>query len=76
MARKMKEFYNLRGQHSDSLRAGWTGIESRWEEKFSAPIYTDQGAHTASCKKGHRFFPWVKAARVWHHPLPSTAEVK
>ena len=48
------------------------GIESRWEERFSAPVQTGPGAHPASCKMGTGSFPGVKSGRdvtLTPHPL-------
>ena len=58
MAREMKDLYNLGGRDTSvGIATGYgldgPGIESRWEAKFSAPIYT--GANTASCTKGTGF---------------------
>jgi len=36
--------------------------------RFSAPILTGPGAHSASYTTGTRFFPGVKVARAWHWP--------
>jgi len=38
-------------RYSDWLRAGRSGIESRWGRDFS-PVQTGPGAHPASCKMG------------------------
>ena len=48
------------------------GIESRWGEKFSAPVQTSPGAHPASCTMGIGSFPGVKSGRgvtLTPHPL-------
>ena len=48
------------------------GIESRWGGRFSAPVQTGPGAHTASCTMGTRSFPGVKSGRgvtLTPHPL-------
>ena len=53
------------------LRAGWSGIESRWGRDFP-PVQTDPGAHPASCKMGNGSFPGVKCGRgvlLTTHPL-------
>jgi hypothetical protein len=53
------------------LRAGRSGIESRWERDFP-PIQTDPGTHPASCKIGTGSFPGVKCGRgvlLTTHPL-------
>jgi len=39
------------------------GIESRWGARFSAPVQTGPGAHTAPFKKGTGSFPGVKSCR-------------
>jgi hypothetical protein len=44
------------------LRAGRSGIESRWGRDFP-PFQTGPGAHPASCKMGTRSFPGVKCGR-------------
>jgi len=53
------------------LRAGRSGIESRWGRDFP-PVQTDPGAHRASCKMGTGSFPEVKCGRgvlLTTHPL-------
>jgi hypothetical protein len=53
------------------------GIGSRWEAKFSAPVQTGPGAHTASYTIGTGSLPGVKRpGRGVGHPHPSSAEVK
>ena len=54
-----------------------TGIEYRWEARFSAPVQTGPGAHTASYTTGTSAFPGVKRPRrgVDHRP-PSIIEVE
>ena len=44
------------------LRAGRSGIESRWGRDFP-PVQTGPGAHPASCKMGTGSFPGVKCGR-------------
>jgi len=39
------------------------GIESRWGARFSTPVQTVPGAHTASCTMGTRSFLGVKSGR-------------
>jgi len=54
-----------------------SGIESRLEAKFSAPVQTSPGAHPASYTLGTGFFFGVR--RLGHgvnYPLASGAEVK
>jgi len=58
-------------RHSKWLRAGRSGIESRWGRDFP-PIQTGPGAHPASCKMGTGFFPGVKCGQgvlLTTHPL-------
>jgi len=53
------------------LRAGRTGIESRWGRDFP-PVQTGPGAHPASCKMGTVSFPGLKCGRgvlLTTHPL-------
>ena len=48
------------------------GIESRWGARFSAPVQTGPGAHTAFCAMGTGSFPGVKSGRgvtLAPHPL-------
>jgi hypothetical protein len=46
------------------------GIESRWGTRFSAPVQTDRGAHSASYTMGMGYFQWVKRPGVGltNHP--------
>ena len=44
------------------LRAGRSGIESRWGRDFP-PVQTGPGAHPASCKMGTGSLPGVKCGR-------------
>ena len=44
------------------LRAGRSGIESRWGRDFP-PVQTGPGAHPASCKMGTGSFPGAKRSR-------------
>jgi hypothetical protein len=51
--------------------------ESRWGVRFSAPVETGPGTHTASYTMGNGSFSGVKrVGRSIHHPHPSSAEVK
>ena len=53
------------------LRAGRSGIESRWRRDFP-PVQTGPGTRPASCKIGTRSFPGVKCGRgmlLTTHPL-------
>jgi len=57
------------------LRAGRSGIESRWGRDFS-PFQTGPGAHLASCTMGTGSFPGVKCGRdvlLTTHPFSSVA---
>jgi len=57
--------------YSDWLRAGQSGIESRWGREFP-PVQTGPGAHPASCKMGTGSFPGIKCGRgelLATHPL-------
>ena len=57
--------------YSDWLRAGRSGIESRWGRDFQ-PVQTGPGTHPASCKMGTGSFPGVKCGRgmlLTTHPL-------
>ena len=40
-----------------------SGIESRWEARFSAPVQTDPWAHLASCTMSTGYFLGVKSGR-------------
>jgi len=46
------------------LRAGRSGIESRWGRVFP-PIQTGPGAHPGSCIMGTGSFAGIEAAEVW-----------
>ena len=46
------------------LRAGRSGIESRWGRDFP-PFQSGSGAHPASCIMGTVSFPGVEAAGAW-----------
>ena len=53
------------------LRAGRSGIESRWGRDFP-PVQTGLGAHPASCTMGNGSLPGVKRGRgvlLTPHPL-------
>ena len=53
------------------------GIESRWVARFSIPVQTGPGVHTASCTMGTGSFLGVKLpGRGADNPPPSSAEVK
>ena len=50
------------------LRAGRSGIESRWGRDFQS-VQTDPGAHPASCTMGTGSFPGVKCGRACCWPF-------
>ena len=61
----------------DSLRAGWSEDRIPAGVRFSAPVQTGPGAHSASYTKGTLSFPVVKRpGRGVDHPPPSSADVK
>jgi len=47
---------------SDWLRAGRSGIETRWERDFP-PVQAGPEAHPTSCKMCTEYFPGVKCGR-------------
>ena len=51
-------------RYSDWLRAGPSGIISRWGRDFP-PFQTGPGALPASCKMGTGHFLWVEMAGAW-----------
>ena len=53
---------SILSRYSDWLRAGRSGIESRWGRDFP-PVQTDPGAYPASCTMGTGSFPGVKCGR-------------
>jgi len=57
------------------LRAGQSGIESRWGRDFP-PVQTGPGAHPASCTMGTGSYPGGKVSgRAADHLHPSSAVV-
>jgi len=58
------------------VRAGRSGIESRWGRDFPH-VQTGPGAHPASCKMGTGSIPAgkVRPGRAADHSLPSSAAV-
>jgi len=60
-------------RYSDWLRAGRSGESNPGAgARFSAPVHTGPGAHTASCTMGTGSFPGVKSGRgvtLTPHPL-------
>jgi len=57
-------------RYSDWLRAGRSGIESRWGRDFP-PVQTGPGAHPAYCKMGTGSFSEAEAAGAWGWFPPS-----
>jgi hypothetical protein len=54
------------------LRAGWSGDQIPVGVRFSAPVQTGPGAHSASCTMGTASFLGVKGGRgmtLTPHPL-------
>jgi len=49
------------------------GIESRWGERFSAPVQTGPGVHPASWTMGTGSFPGVKRPRRDADPSPPSS---
>ena len=74
--------YIIRGRDSSvgiATRYGpdGPGIETRVGARFSAPVQTGPGAHSASYTMGTGSLPGVKRpGRGVDHPPPSRAEVK
>jgi hypothetical protein len=59
-----------------TLRTGRSGNGIPVEARFSAPVHTGPGAHSASCTWGTGFLPGAKRlGRGTDHQPPSTAEV-
>jgi len=58
------------------LRAGRSGIESRWGRDFP-PVQTGPGAHADSCNMGTGSFPGLKVrpGRAADHSPPSSTAV-
>jgi len=64
----------LRSRYSDWLRPGRSGDRIPVAARFSAPVQTGPGAHTASCTMGIVSFPGVKSGRgVTLTPYPLLA---
>ena len=64
-------------QYSDSLRAGRSGDRIPVQARFSAPVQTGPGTHSALYTRRTGLFPGVKRpGRGVDHPSPSSAEVK
>ena len=64
-------------RYSDSLQAGRSGDWIPVEARFSAPVQTGPGAHSASCTMGTGSFPGVKRpGRGVDHPPPFSAEAE
>ena len=59
-------------RYSDWLRAGRSGDRIPVGARFSAPVQTGSGGHSASCTMGTGSFPGVKSGRgvtLTPHPL-------
>ena len=62
------------GNISDSVRLDGPGIKPRVGARFSAPVQTCLGAHSASCSVGSGSFPEIKRlGRGLDHPPPHLA---
>jgi hypothetical protein len=62
----------LIGDYSSYIRAGRSGDRIPVEARFSAPVQTGPGVHTASCTRGTGSFPGVRNGRdvtLTPHPL-------
>jgi hypothetical protein len=69
--------YTPYNTYSDSLRAGRSRDRIPLEAKFSAPVKTGPGAHSASCRMVVWSFSGVKRpGRGVHHQPPSSKKVK
>jgi len=65
-------FYLREDRHSDWLRAGRSRDRIPVRARFSAPVQTGPGAHSASCTMSTGSFPGVKSGRgvtLTPHPL-------
>jgi hypothetical protein len=64
-------------RYSNSLQAGWSGDRIPAAARFSPPIHTGTGAHSASYTMGTGSFPRVKwPGRGIDHPSPSSTKDK
>ena len=66
------QWAGYRSRYSDWLRAERSGDWFPVRARFSAPVQTGPGAHTASCTIGTGSFPGVKSGRgmtLTPHPL-------
>jgi hypothetical protein len=61
--------------YSDWLRAGRSGNRIPVGARFSAPVQTGPGAHTASCTMGTGSFPGVESGRGVTLPSPPYSAV-
>jgi hypothetical protein len=63
----IKRYYLCTPGSSVGIATGYglegSGIESRWEARFSAPVQTGPEAHPASCIMGTGSFPGVEGGR-------------
>jgi len=64
-----------RSTYSDALPAGRSGDRIPVVVRFSAPVQTGPGAHSASCTMGTGSFSGIKRPEcgVDHPPIPSAA---
>jgi len=68
-------FYNFQNTYyfGPGSVVGWLwtvrGSNPGGEARFSAPVQTGPGAHTASCTMGTGSFPGERAAGAWSRPL-------
>jgi len=71
------EFFGCYPQILQHYGPDGPGTESRWGTRFSAPVQTGPGAHSASYTMGTGSFPGVKRPeRGVDHPPPSSAKVE
>jgi len=67
----MPQIYDM-GPTATGYRLDGPGIESQWGARFSVPVETSCGAHSASCTMGTESFPGVNSGRgvmLTPHPL-------
>jgi len=65
-------------RYSDLLRAGWFGVQTPVEGRFSAPLQTDPEAHQNSCKMntGSKISGVKRTGLSDDQPVPSSANVR